>query len=233
MPSTAISKEIRAEKVTAGDLFAVKQQPSESLKNYMRRFVHVRCQAKGLSEDTIIDAAIQGIRGGLLAGKLTRKRPQSVEELFNKMEEYARSEMDHIRRKSELAAMRTSKQTPNKDVNMAQPKDIPRQGKKSEVFGHTSEQQVNQIESGLEETSQEVVEEQWFGCGWLSGWRPGGKRPEQTSGRKQEARSRLPIQRQSLSRRYKHGSRYALKRHAGIAGRDLQRSGKRSGYSAG
>ena len=73
----------------------LKQQPTETLQSYMRRFIHIRCQAKGLSEDTIIDAAIQGIRGGLLTGKL-KKRPESVQELLNKMKEYSRSELDHL-----------------------------------------------------------------------------------------------------------------------------------------
>ena len=57
-----------------------------------------------MSEDTIIDATIQGIRGGLLAGKITSKRPESVQELLSKMEEYARSELDHLRRKIEMVA---------------------------------------------------------------------------------------------------------------------------------
>jgi Retrotransposon gag protein len=64
-----------ADKITATDLFVLKKQPTETLQSYMHCFVHIRCQAKGLSKDTIIDAAIQDIIGGLLAGKLTRKRP--------------------------------------------------------------------------------------------------------------------------------------------------------------
>ena len=107
----------------------------------MHRLVHVLCQVKCLSKDTIIDAAIQGIRGGLQARKLMRKRPQSVHELFNKKKKYAMSEVDHHRRKSEMIVSKTSKTYPsNKETNAGQPKDKPKHSKKNDAFGFNSKQ---------------------------------------------------------------------------------------------
>lgn len=43
--------------VTMGDFFVVKQKEGERLKEHIHYFVRVKCQAKGLSDDTIIDVA--------------------------------------------------------------------------------------------------------------------------------------------------------------------------------
>ena len=123
----------------------------------MRRFVHIRCQAKGLSEDTIIDAAIQGIRGGLLAGKLTRKRPTSVQELLNKMEEYSRSELDHLRRKNEFTASR-AKHAPHKEAVGGNPRDRPQRPRKPEGPDYPRQKEINQINPGPPEAVQSSCE---------------------------------------------------------------------------
>lgn len=83
--------------VTSGHLFAVKQGKTETLRSFMKRFVHVKCQASGLSERTIIDAAQEGLQPGSLRSRLSRRPPQNVSELMKKMEEYARAEDDELR----------------------------------------------------------------------------------------------------------------------------------------
>lgn len=61
--------------VTARHLFVVKKGAKESLRSYVRRFIHVKCHAVDLSDDSIIDAAKQGLRPELLRKKLTRSLP--------------------------------------------------------------------------------------------------------------------------------------------------------------
>lgn len=60
-------------------------------------FVHVKCQAIGVNEDSVIDAAKEGLLHGLLRRKLTRHCPGSISELMRKLKEYARAEDDELR----------------------------------------------------------------------------------------------------------------------------------------
>ena len=41
--------------VTSGYLFAVKQKSKETLRSYIKCFIHVKCNTSGLSDQTIID----------------------------------------------------------------------------------------------------------------------------------------------------------------------------------
>lgn len=50
-------------------LFAVNQGANETLWSNVQRFVHIKCQTIGLIEDSVIDAA----KEGLLHGPLQRK----------------------------------------------------------------------------------------------------------------------------------------------------------------
>lgn len=90
-------QDIYDDPVTASHLFAIKHRAMESLRSNIRRFVHIRCQAVGLSDDSIINAAKQGLRPSPLRRKLTRTRPESVLELMWKLEQYARAEDDELR----------------------------------------------------------------------------------------------------------------------------------------
>lgn len=49
------------DRITSGHLFSIKQGPDETVRSYVQRFVHVKCQAVGLSEASIIDAAKEGL----------------------------------------------------------------------------------------------------------------------------------------------------------------------------
>ena len=76
-----------------------------------------------------------------MAGKLTHKRPKSVQELFNKMEEYTSSELDRLRRKSEIAVPKTLKTNAStRDTNVGQSRDKLKHVKKAEAFEYTSKQ---------------------------------------------------------------------------------------------
>ncbi|XP_062197293.1 uncharacterized protein LOC133900181 [Phragmites australis] len=93
--------------VTIRDLFTVKQKEGESLKEFTQRFVWVKCQVKGLSDDTVIDSTRQGLRSGALASRLVRKPAKDVDELFTKMEEYSRAEEDELLRHADRSASET------------------------------------------------------------------------------------------------------------------------------
>lgn len=88
----------------AGHLFAVKQAPGESLHNFFRKFVKVKCQVRGVNETTIINVATCRLQKGPLSERLARKLVRTVTELFDKMEEYAWAKEDSTRRAAAPAA---------------------------------------------------------------------------------------------------------------------------------
>lgn len=68
------------------------------LWSYVRRFVDVKCQAVDLNEDSVIDTSKEGLLHGSLWRKLARHCSGSISELMRKLEEYARAEVDELRR---------------------------------------------------------------------------------------------------------------------------------------
>lgn len=58
--------------------------------------MNVKCQASGLIECTIINAAQEGLLHGSLRSRLSRQPPQTVSEQMRKMEEYAWEEDDEL-----------------------------------------------------------------------------------------------------------------------------------------
>jgi hypothetical protein len=59
-------------------------------------FVNAKCQASGLRERTITDAAQEGLLRGSLRYRLSQRPPQTTSELMRKMEEYACAEDDKL-----------------------------------------------------------------------------------------------------------------------------------------
>ena len=74
---------------------------AEPLQSYFRRFLNIKAQAAGLADEVAIDAAINGLSIGPCAQYFVRKRPHSVQELFDKMEEFCRADADLHLRKAE------------------------------------------------------------------------------------------------------------------------------------
>jgi hypothetical protein len=68
---------------TAGDLHNCKQKNDQTLQQYLQSFVKLRAQAPNVSEDTVIDAMIEGLKMGSCAEYLDRNRPSSEKELFD------------------------------------------------------------------------------------------------------------------------------------------------------
>ena len=86
-----------------------------------------------------------------------------MHELFNKMEEYARSELDHLRRKSDMEASKTPKTNAStRETKAGHSRDRPKHVKKAKAFECTSKQ-INQIDSGPVEVAQGSSEAQGGG----------------------------------------------------------------------
>jgi hypothetical protein len=87
--------------VTAQALFQCTQDHEEYLQAYVRRFLRLRAQAPTVPNEIVIEAMIKGLRPGPTAQYITRKPPQTLEKLLQKMDEYIRAENDFRQRREE------------------------------------------------------------------------------------------------------------------------------------
>ena len=83
------------------DLNNVWQHPGETIRSFQKRFFEVQCQVRGVTEQTICEAARRGITNEALTDKLERKRPSHIEHLYDLMESYARVQDARILKKEE------------------------------------------------------------------------------------------------------------------------------------
>jgi hypothetical protein len=86
------------------------QGDRESLQEYMHKVVKLTARAPGVSESSIIDAIIGGLRVGNCQDVLDRIRPKSLEELFEVMQEYCKSDKGRRRRLDRANAVKKQKQ---------------------------------------------------------------------------------------------------------------------------
>jgi hypothetical protein len=87
--------------VTAEALFQCTQDHEEYLQAYVRRFLRLRAQAPTVPNEIVIEAMIKGLRPGPTAQYFTRKPPQTLEKLLQKMDEYIRADNDFRQRREE------------------------------------------------------------------------------------------------------------------------------------
>jgi hypothetical protein len=87
--------------VTAQALFQCTQDHEEYLQVYVRRFLRLRAQARIVPNEIIIEAMIKGLRPGPTAQYFTRKPPQTLEKLLQKMDEYMWADNDFRQRREE------------------------------------------------------------------------------------------------------------------------------------
>ena len=73
----------------------------------MHRLVRLRARAPDVDEKTIIDATIAGQSLGLCGEYLKRRRPKTLNRLFEIMQEYCISEKEKHRRIEELNEQRS------------------------------------------------------------------------------------------------------------------------------
>jgi hypothetical protein len=87
--------------VTAQGLFQCTQDHEEDLQAYVRRFLRLRAQAPIVPNEIFIEAMIKGLRPGPTTHYFTRKPPQTLEKLLQKMDEYIRADNDFHQRREE------------------------------------------------------------------------------------------------------------------------------------
>jgi hypothetical protein len=95
--------------VTAEAFFQCTQDHEEYLQAYVRRSLRLRAQAPTVPNEIIIEAMIKGIWPGPMAQYFTRKPPQTLEKLLQKLDEYIQADNDFHQRREE--AYRFSKTT--------------------------------------------------------------------------------------------------------------------------
>jgi hypothetical protein len=87
--------------VIAQALFQCTQDHEEYLQAYVWRFLWLRAQAPTVPNEIVIEAMIKGLRPGPTAHYFTRKPPQTLEKLLQKMDEYIRADNDFHQRREE------------------------------------------------------------------------------------------------------------------------------------
>jgi hypothetical protein len=86
------------------------QGDRESLQEYMHRVVKLTVRAPGVSESSIIDAIVGGLRVGNRQDVLERIKLKSLQELFEVMQEYYKSDKGRRRRLDRANAAKKQKQ---------------------------------------------------------------------------------------------------------------------------
>jgi hypothetical protein len=80
------------------DLYYCKQRDREPLQNFIKRFMQQKSRTPGTDVKTTIQALISGLTPGPIASQLSREEPKTIEELFDELEKYIKSDKDHRRR---------------------------------------------------------------------------------------------------------------------------------------
>jgi hypothetical protein len=86
------------------------QRDIESLQEYMHRVVKLTAHALGVSESSTIDAIVGGLRVGNCQYVLDRSKSKSLQELFEVMQEYCKSDMGLLQRLDRANAAKKKKQ---------------------------------------------------------------------------------------------------------------------------
>jgi hypothetical protein len=87
--------------VTSQALFQCTQHHEEYLQAYVRGFLRLIEQAPKVPNEIVIAAMIKRLRPGPTAQYFARKPPQTLEKLFQKMDEYIRADNDFRQRREE------------------------------------------------------------------------------------------------------------------------------------
>lgn len=77
---------LRLEEPTSCDFHSCKQGDKETLHDYLQRIVKMRAWAPRVAEESVIDAAIMGLRMGSCAEYMEMYKLDSVKELFEIMQ---------------------------------------------------------------------------------------------------------------------------------------------------
>jgi hypothetical protein len=102
---------MQVEELDSNDLVNMSiQGDKESLQEYMHGVVKLTARAPGVSESSTIDAIVGGLRVGNCQDVLDRIKPKSLQELFEVMHEYCKSDKGRRRRLDQANAAKKQKQ---------------------------------------------------------------------------------------------------------------------------
>ena len=110
--------------LTSDEFYTVRQVHRESLRSYFNRFSRVKSQIANAPTTSVIDAFILGLVPGEVNRAITRMRPESTEDLYDIVEEYARGEDGDINKLKASRKKRAS--TWRRKDKRAPPEGIPR-----------------------------------------------------------------------------------------------------------
>jgi hypothetical protein len=104
-------KGMQVEELDSNDLVNMCiQGDRESLQEYMHRVVKLTARAPGVSESSTIDAIVGDLRVGNCQDVHDRIKPKSLQELFEVMQEYCKSDKGRRRRLDRANAAKKQKQ---------------------------------------------------------------------------------------------------------------------------
>src|SRR5438034_11788810 len=74
------------------DLYQIQQKKSESLREYIRRFMKKKNTIPGISDAVLMASFRKGVKDPDLLKKLSRRQPETIKELFNMADRYVNQE---------------------------------------------------------------------------------------------------------------------------------------------
>jgi hypothetical protein len=81
---------------TEEDFFSCQQYERETLSYFFLGFLYLKAQAPEVSDKQAITQAIKALRACQLHSHLVRKRPRTLEELYDNFQKISRSEVLHF-----------------------------------------------------------------------------------------------------------------------------------------
>jgi hypothetical protein len=103
-------KGMQVEELDSNDLINMCiQGDRESLQEYMHKVVKLTARAPGVSERSTIDSIVGGLRVGNCQDMLGKIKPKSLQELFEVMQEYCKSDKGRRRRLDRANAAKKQK----------------------------------------------------------------------------------------------------------------------------
>jgi hypothetical protein len=100
------------------ELSLCKQLERETLREYYRKFLALKSQLPSVDDQIAIHYAISGLRAGVLYSHCIRDLPKNLQELYQLLEKYARSEELHQRK---VESQRKPKDTPQSSRTWTRP----------------------------------------------------------------------------------------------------------------
>jgi hypothetical protein len=113
----------------------------------MHRVVKLTARAPGVSESSIIDAIVGGLRVGNCQDVLDRVKPKSMQELFEVMQEYCKSDKGHRRRLDRANSAKKQKQQGQGDQPKGWQNQLPKQANR-QINNVSAPPDQNQNRSG-------------------------------------------------------------------------------------